>query len=155
MARTETEETALASSSWDLERTTRLQSLYCDGVSFRDIAAEIGVTRNAVIGKIHRMKLEPRDTITIKKKVPVIKARRHRPPKVTIVKKPLLPEPDPSVDYRCEILELTDTRCRFPLWRHDASPYSDRFYCGAPGAELSAGQPYCRKHARLCNPQQQ
>jgi len=101
--------------------------------------------------------LPPRAEI-IKARPPIYTApKARRRPRVSTVNFLTMtePEPEPDVDYSCGILELTDTRCRFPLWRHDALPYSERFYCGAPGAELSSGQPYCRKHARLCNPQRQ
>jgi hypothetical protein len=150
-----------ATSPWTEEKTVRLEKLYADGVSFRDIAADIGgVTRNAVIGKVHRMQLEPRREPVVIKKKPLIfvvpQPRRRSRSKVNFtVTKPPEPEPVPGKDYSCKITELTDTTCRYPLWKFDAATYSDKFYCGAPGAELSIGQPYCRKHARLCNPQRQ
>ena len=146
-------------SPWTDDKVERLERLYNNGVSFRDIAEDLGgVTRNAVIGKVHRMQLPTRAEVI--KTAPFIykppKQTRRRPRASTvnlaIMKEP---EPDPKIDYRCTILDLTDTRCRFPLWRHDAAPFVEKFYCGAPGAELSTGQPYCRKHARLCNPQRQ
>jgi len=135
----------------------RLQRLYVDGVSFRDIAADIGVTRNAVIGKVHRMQLEPRQPV-VSKKAPLIyqvprPRYRPRPKELFIVAK--WSEPEPDIDYRCVITELTDTTCRYPLWLFNAAPYTERFYCGAPGAEMSTGRPYCPKHMLLCNPQRQ
>ena len=141
---------------WNAEQMTRLEHLYRDGFSFREIAADIGVTRNAVIGKVHRMQLPTRDVILQTKPVVV------RPPKPRRVRQRTFfkvstpePEPDPAVDYKCIITELTDTTCRYPLWTTESLPFAVKFYCGAPGAELSVGQPYCRKHARLCNPQRQ
>ena len=142
--------------SWNAEQMTRLEHLYRDGFSFREIAADIGVTRNAVIGKVHRMQLPTRDVILKAKPVVVRppKPRRVRHRTFFKVNKPE-PEPDPAVDYKCIITALTDTTCRYPLWKTETPPFAVKFYCGAPGAELSIGQPYCRKHARLCNPQRQ
>jgi GcrA cell cycle regulator len=150
--------TNAVNSPWTEEKIARLERLYTDGVSFREIADDLGgVTRNAVIGKVHRMQLPTRSEI-IKTSPPIYRApKRRRRMRVHPVNLATMtePDPDPTVDYSCGILDLTDTRCRFPLWRHDAQPYSAKFYCGAPGAELSSGQPYCRKHARLCAPQRQ
>lgn len=47
---------------WSEERVERLKKLWMDGLSASQIAAELGegVTRNAVIGKVHRLKLSAR-----------------------------------------------------------------------------------------------
>lgn len=47
--------------SWTDERVERLKSLWSEGLSASQIAAELGgVTRNAVIGKVHRLGLAGR-----------------------------------------------------------------------------------------------
>ena len=47
--------------SWTDERVERLSKLWADGLSASQIAAELGnVTRNAVIGKVHRLGLSGR-----------------------------------------------------------------------------------------------
>lgn len=48
--------------SWTDERVETLKKLWMDGLSASQIAAELGegVTRNAVIGKVHRLKLSAR-----------------------------------------------------------------------------------------------
>ena len=44
--------------SWTDERVSRLAKLWADGLSASQIAAELGgMTRNAVIGKVHRLGL--------------------------------------------------------------------------------------------------
>ena len=44
--------------SWTDERVELLKKLWADGLSASQIAAELGgVTRNAVIGKVHRLGL--------------------------------------------------------------------------------------------------
>ena len=48
--------------SWTDERVQRLTKLWQDGLSASKIAAELGgVTRNAVIGKVHRLGMSNRD----------------------------------------------------------------------------------------------
>jgi GcrA cell cycle regulator len=47
--------------TWTYERTEQLKSLWADGQSASAIAAQLGhVTRNAVIGKVHRLGLAGR-----------------------------------------------------------------------------------------------
>lgn len=48
--------------SWTDERVALLKKLWMEGLSASQIAAELsgGVTRNAVIGKVHRLKLSAR-----------------------------------------------------------------------------------------------
>jgi GcrA cell cycle regulator len=47
--------------SWTDERVEMLKKLWADGLSASQIAAQLGgVTRNAVIGKVHRLKLSGR-----------------------------------------------------------------------------------------------
>jgi GcrA cell cycle regulator len=155
-----TEYSHASNSDWNDDRARRLETLYDKGLSFRSIAKEIGVSRSAAIGKAYRMNLPKRlevvtvvgntvNTIHAPKKP---KKRRTRwgirpaePPK------PPTPEPAvvivPGVDYRCTILELSDNSCRWPLWQFD-TPHAGRLYCGAPGASVSGGVPYCRLHAK-------
>lgn len=50
-----------ASLSWTDERVTALKKLWLDGLSASQIAKQLGgVTRNAVIGKVHRLGLSGR-----------------------------------------------------------------------------------------------
>lgn len=46
--------------TWPLERTERLRELWASGMVTRMIARELGITKNAVIGKAHRLRLERR-----------------------------------------------------------------------------------------------
>src|SRR5277367_4975507 len=45
--------------TWTAERIEQLRNFVVTGLTCSQIAAEIGVTRNAVIGKIHRLGLSP------------------------------------------------------------------------------------------------
>ena len=50
-----------AGATWTDERVELLKKLWTDGLSASQIAAELGnVTRNAVIGKVHRLGLSGR-----------------------------------------------------------------------------------------------
>src|SRR5512144_2549576 len=63
--------------SWTDERVELLKKLWADGLSASQIAAELGgITRNAVIGKVHRLGLSGRA------KSPSSTAPRPRKPRV-------------------------------------------------------------------------
>jgi hypothetical protein len=51
--------TATTIATWNPERIEQLRNCVGAGLTCSQIAAEIGVTRNAVIGKIHRLGLSP------------------------------------------------------------------------------------------------
>lgn len=44
-------------SRWTSERVATLRALWVEGKSAREIAAQLGCTRNAVLGKLHRLGL--------------------------------------------------------------------------------------------------
>jgi len=109
---------------WTEEAVARLRELWASGLSCSAIARELGTSKNAVIGKAHRLKLVPR-------KSPIERvAKRLLPtPTVTLVA---------SVDAT---IALTARHCRWPIG-DPALP--DFRYCG----ELPRrdGAPYCEGH---------
>ncbi|MGV3652311.1 MAG: GcrA family cell cycle regulator [Devosia sp.] len=72
---------------WTEERVELLKKLWLEGLSASQIAATLGegVTRNAVIGKVHRLKLSGRAK-------PTSAAPRVRPPVRPPVRRPVTPQ---------------------------------------------------------------
>ena len=73
--------------AWSDERVAVLKKMWLDGNSASEIAKELGnITRNAVIGKVHRLGLSNRDTNVSKAGATANKAikglKRGRPPKI-------------------------------------------------------------------------
>ena len=73
--------------AWSEERVAVLKKMWLDGNSASEIAKELGnITRNAVIGKVHRLGLSNRDTSAAKVgssgSHSVKSMKRGRPPKV-------------------------------------------------------------------------
>ena len=153
--------------SWTDERVELLSKLWLDGRSASQIATELGmgVTRNAVIGKVHRLGLAGRPKAAVPTATPLRKvvkpvARPHETafaepvfdsaPPLPVVLKPIVPTPA-LADFEaplCEqvtIMELRESSCRWPM----GDPTSTDFrYCGARTPSGSCG-PYCTAHARL------
>jgi len=73
--------------AWSDERVAILKKMWLEGSSASEIAKELGnITRNAVIGKVHRLGMSNRDTNVLKSGSSTSNAkksvRRGRPPKV-------------------------------------------------------------------------
>ena len=54
--------------TWTTERIERLKNRFEAGLSCRQIAADIGVSRNAVIGKLSRLNLTREKTIDLRRR---------------------------------------------------------------------------------------
>ena len=152
--------------SWTDERVEMLRKLWLEGRSASQIASELanGITRNAVIGKVHRLGLSSRA------KAPSASPPRPRArtaaPRAPIMR-PLAPvvrganalalnvQPTmapsieafedvvfPIAEY-VTIMELRESMCRWPI----GDPASSDFrFCGS---RSTTGASYCDHHAQL------
>jgi GcrA cell cycle regulator len=134
-----------------------LKKLWADGLSASQIAAELGgITRNAVIGKVHRLGLSGRAKSPSSAAPRPRKARSPtmmRVPRAHIRGNTALAydyavEPEPElieipIEQRKTLLQLTEATCHWPV----GDPGSgDFFFCGG---EASEGSPYCSYHSRV------
>ena len=153
--------------SWTDERVTTLKKLWLDGLSASQIAKQLGgVTRNAVIGKVHRLGLSGRAAPSQPAR-PAFKAPRPARPAATTMpsapRRVIAAEPaplpavaqQPSVPaFRAEepgsatVLTLGAHMCKWPI----GDPSTDGFtFCG----RRSSDGPYCNEHARVAYQPQQ
>ena len=146
--------------SWSSERIELLKRCFHAGLSCSQIAREIGVTRNAVIGKMNRLGLSrPKDVIGRQlERRRAARPARPKTPRTWRPKRPRLnifaqhqmlmaafPKPQPRAEdipiYNgrgCTLLELSQMRCRPGV--------EDFCFCGN---EPVKGLPYCLGHARI------
>jgi len=147
--------------TWTDERVELLKKLWADGLSASQIAAQLGnITRNAVIGKVHRLGLSGRA------KSPSSSVPRPRKPRAASmlrISRPsirgntalalaydveLEPEPEPydniiPLGQRRTLLELNEATCRWPI----GDPgHAEFFFCGG---NTVTGLPYCAYHSRV------
>ena len=147
--------------TWNSERLAALRRGFEAGLSCSLIAQEIGVTRNAVIGKMNRLGLSrPKEAVarTARRESPrprprMIAAWRAPPVRPAIVAqhemlKAAFPSP-PAVEIPiangrgCTLLELGQEKCRWPISTPGAADFR---FCGS---EPVKGLPYCAGHARM------
>lgn len=139
---------------WTEDRVSVLKKLWLEGLSASQIAKQLGgVTRNAVIGKVHRLGLSGRATPSQPSR-PVFRPTRPRPAVQTQPQRraieaaqprPPQPQPAPYVDLpgTATVLTLGAHMCKWPI----GDPSTDDFsFCG----RRSGGEgPYCVEHARV------
>ncbi|MCK1658537.1 hypothetical protein IVA90_13025 [Bradyrhizobium sp. 151] len=126
-------------STFSPERVELLKTLWEAGLSASQIAAELGnVTRNAVIGKVHRLGLAARA------KSPYSARSSQGPMDLETIREKILSSDElPSTAHLKSLTELDVQTCHWPV----GSPESVEFvFCGAP---TLTGLPYCASHARI------
>lgn len=159
---------------WTDGRTELLKKLWADGLSASRIAAQLGgVTRNSVIGKVHRLGLSGR-TRSPSSGIPRVRKSRDpnsyaRGPRMryhghstmvlpygngnghgngSAVQTEVRESPDPLANAvpqgpHVSIVELTESTCRWPIGDPGTAGF---YYCGSQSKEKL---PYCPYHARV------
>jgi GcrA cell cycle regulator len=140
--------------TWTDQRIELLKSRFEAGWSCRKIAGAIGVSRNAVIGKLSRLNLTRENSgdapRRARKDAAKPKGPRSKPvPKLqyqmlqALYGEPVADDEPIHNEHCCSLLELSKERCRWPI----STPGAEDFcFCGNPPIE---GLPYCAGHTRL------
>lgn len=153
------------SPAWTDVRVEWLKKLWGDGLSASQIAVEMGdITRNAVIGKVHRLGLGKALTDEQRSHRQGARNRAGRPKRQVIrARKPGQPiefaapyipaeVPPPDLQFLCTLDDLGSNtarsgdsmKCRGPV----GEPGTEGFrFCGSPDATMPG--PYCDFHKRM------
>lgn len=136
--------------SWTDDRVELLTKLWGEGKTAKEIAEKLGgVTRNAVIGKAHRLKLSGRASPiqqSKKKTVAKVPANTSKPVAVTPEKKVKKPTPvrqEKASEDSIDLIDLGAHNCRWPI----GDPQEKNF--GFCGDESLPSLPYCLEHSKL------
>ena len=120
-------------SVWDKKQLEKLIKLWDEGLPITKIGLELGVSRNAIAGKAHRLGLPKRNS-------PISKSGDPRKNKVvsnveTIRELPL------KISLR--EVEWSRNRCCWPIGDPKLPGFS---FCGT---SIMPGRPYCEEHSNL------
>ncbi len=103
---------------WTPERKAELRKLWDDGLSTREIGRRMGITKNAAIGKAHRLGLKARPNRVRKRGAPM---------------RPKAGKPEPMA-------MLAGPQCAWPI----GAPGDKHFhFCETRAID---GKPYCAEH---------
>lgn len=154
---------------WNEETIARLRALWAEGLSTAEIGRRMGISKNAVVGKAHRLNLPARPS-PIRRDAPGAAPRQPAPRRVTgptlpplaatvqpaatpaeprpaAVARPAQPRPEPAP--RPTVVRTTTYRpqrlstCCWPIGEPGTKSFR---FCDA---DATAGKPYCAEHASL------
>ena len=149
---------------WTAEAIERLRALWAEGLSTAEIGRRMGISKNAVVGKAHRLNLAARPS-------PIRRDATPRPAPVPRAPRPvpaplqrLAPAPSMRLPVQPASAPVTSTASvptpmvrTFPAARPRLGARSCCWPIGEPGTsgfrfcggEPMAGKPYCTEHAAL------
>jgi GcrA cell cycle regulator len=139
--------------AWNDERVEQLKKLWAEGLSASQIASKMGgVTRNAVIGKVHRLGLsgraapaKPQRGRSFERMDDEFYTIRREP----AMMRPIIPEPEFTAPVVLEtgdkatVATLKNNMCKWPV----GDPAKDDFHFCGQGTPT--GKSYCAYHAHL------
>lgn len=136
---------------WNPERVEKLRCLWGlknewnrPKFSATEIGGLLGISRSAIIGKAHRLKLEARAPTGGRPDPNIPRPPRKKRPVLTVVAQE---EPDMSVarpsNESVGLVDLENAHCRYIVAQDEKGLAR---YCGAPKAFGS----YCAYHAKMC-----
>lgn len=154
---------------WTDERVELLRKLWAEGLSASQIATQLGgVSRNAVIGKVHRLKLSargrtssaqprakkassggtakvasrPQRTMTTSVGATALAIQFDAEPVARQVLRPVADVVVP-ISRKLKLIELTERTCKWP----NGDPLAEDFsFCGNDAGESG---PYCGYHSKV------
>jgi GcrA cell cycle regulator len=130
--------------AWTIDRIEKLKTLWHKRLSASLIGSILGVSRSAVLGKVHRLgNLETRKTLRVPPvKQPIVRTQHIRGRRKPQPPQPLPPEPIVEVEFLdFDLDQLGRGDCHYP--HGEQVPYS---FCGQP---VQQGSSFCPVHHRI------
>lgn len=143
---------------WSPEAIERLRALWAEGHSTAEIGRRMGITKNAVVGKAHRLNLSARPSPIRREAEGEARSVVPRAPRVAVAQRMTLPaaaspaaEPPRMVAAPAPAPAVVRPFPRLASLRSCCWPIGEP---GTPGfrfcsAEATAGKPYCAEHAAV------
>ncbi|MGN0913226.1 MAG: GcrA family cell cycle regulator [Alphaproteobacteria bacterium] len=142
--------------AWTEEMVEGLRQMWLEGLTANEIAKKLGVSKNSIVGKVHRLCLKARPS-PIKKKDDETAPAEEIAAEAPAIETPeeILPEEEEPVAevkapkkvhkgaHHVKLMELDSHTCRWPL----GDPRDEDFcFCGK---KVRMGQTYCEEHANM------
>ncbi len=130
---------------WTDESVNKLRELWAQGLTANEIAKKLGVTKNAIVGKVHRLCLTARPS-PIKSK----ETTAQTAPELSLsasgvdvaeIANEKSETADKNENFNIKLVDLDSHTCRWPI----GDPRDDDFcFCGK---KVRSGQTYCDEHS--------
>lgn len=144
--------------AWTDEMVESLKQMWKKGLTTNEIAKNLGVSKNSIVGKVHRLNLTARPSPIKKKEENVVVAETQtdtleattennlQAAEINTFKEPIkstVVEHKKTNGSYIKLTELDNHTCRWPI----GDPKDDNFcFCGK---KVRSGQTYCEEHAAL------
>lgn len=141
--------------AWTDEMVEDLKKMWKKGLTTNEIAKNLGVSKNSIVGKVHRLNLTARPSPIKKKEENVVTPEvalepakteniAPKPAVATTVNAENIRKNSISTNASClKLTELDNHSCRWPI----GDPKDDNFcFCGK---KVKSGQTYCEEHSAL------
>lgn len=112
--------------TWTAERVATVTRLWNEGLTTAEIGRLVGMSKNAVVGKAHRLQLPARPS-------PIGQGKSIRSVPAPSRPKPAAPRPMPQ-------LAVGTAACKWPIGHPDEPGFH---FCGEPAL---LDKPYCQAH---------
>ncbi len=130
---------------WTAENIAKLRRLWAGDLSTAEIGRLIGMTKNAVVGKAHRLHLRSRPSPILRGVTPKPPIRRLRAGEAVLPRLESVAPSAPALPETRFLVELPSSRkCQWPLWGND-TPRAEKKFCSERAV---TERPYCRAHCR-------
>ena len=126
--------------TWTPERIAAVTRLWNEGLTTAEIGRAIGMSKNAVVGKAHRLQLPPRPSPIRHGKSVQRAARAPGAPKRAPASVSVLPQARPRAP--APPIAVGNTACKWPIGHPDEPHFH---FCGE---RALLGKPYCLEHYR-------
>lgn len=140
--------------AWTEEMVEGLRQMWLEGLTANEIAKKLGVSKNSIVGKVHRLCLKARPS-PIKKKDDEPAAETEvettaaevaedvKPVEEVAEVEVKAPKKAHKNGHHVKLMELDSHTCRWPL----GDPRDEDFcFCGK---KVRMGQTYCEEHANM------
>ncbi len=131
---------------WSPERIAELTRLWNEGLATSEIGKRLGISKNAVVGKAHRLHLSARPS-PIRRVI--MRSAMPRPPR-PLAEPRALPSsgahgtPRPAHQAQPErVVELSNQTCKWPIGHPNEAGFH---FCGE---RAIVGKPYCQAHTAI------
>ena len=136
------------------EMSNKIVVMWNEGITSGEIAKELGVTRNVVIGRVSRLrkngvtlrslqKIKPSTKREVKTRMGWVMKRQPKPKNAPVISLDQFTFDSPPPVQRVDITQLTSLSCRYIL---DQDPKRGALYCG----DTRHYRSYCEAHAKMC-----
>ncbi len=126
--------------TWTPERIAAVTRLWNEGLTTAEIGRAIGMSKNAVVGKAHRLQLPPRPSPIRHGKSVQRTTRAPGAPKRAPASVSVLPQVRPRAP--APPIAVGNTACKWPIGHPDEPHFH---FCGE---RALLGKPYCLEHYR-------